>query len=105
MHRRDRARARSQPPSSVVASLAAALQIDRAQTPAHTMTESAPSPLAAAIALTPGLAARLLAEHVDDGTGRCRRCPLGGQAGHQRWPCRIYDAAYQAVRSMTPGTT
>jgi hypothetical protein len=56
------------------------------------------SPLAAAIAMMPGLAARLMAEHVDDGTGRCRLCPLGGQAGHQQWPCRIHSAAAEASR-------
>jgi len=57
------------------------------------------SSLAAAIALTPGLADRLLVEHVDDGTGRCRLCPLRDQAGHQRWPCRIHDAASEAARA------
>lgn len=51
------------------------------------------SPLAAVIALVPALADRLMAEHVDDGTGRCRLCPLGDQAGHQLWPCRIHSAA------------
>jgi hypothetical protein len=60
-----------------------------------------PSPLAAAIALAPGLAGRLMAEHVDDGTGRCRLCPLGDQAGHQQWPCRIYSAAAEAFRSRS----
>jgi hypothetical protein len=68
------------------------------------MTES-PNPLVAAIALTPGLAARLLAEHVDDRTGRCRLCPLGGQAGYQRWPCRIHGLASEAARSTSRRTT
>jgi len=63
------------------------------------------SPLAAAIALVPGLAARLMTEHVDDGGGRCRLCPLGDQAGHQRWPCRIHGAASEAARAAPRGTT
>lgn len=33
---------------------------------------------------------RLLAEHVDDGTGHCRACPIGNQAGYQSWPCRLH---------------
>jgi hypothetical protein len=61
------------------------------------MTET-PSALAAAIALTPGLAMRLIADHFDDGTGRCCLCTVGGQAGYQRWPCRIHDAATEAAR-------
>ncbi len=34
----------------------------------------------------------LLAEHVDDGTGHCRVCALGGQKGFQRWPCNVRAA-------------
>ncbi|OLS96285.1 hypothetical protein BJF90_10935 [Pseudonocardia sp. CNS-004] len=30
---------------------------------------------------------KLLTEHVDDGTGQCRRCPLAGQRGFKSWPC------------------
>ena len=55
-----------------------------------------PSAIAAAIALTPGLAERLLAEHADDGHGRCGRCLLGAQAGRQRWPCRLHEYATRA---------
>jgi hypothetical protein len=80
----------------VVEPLVPSPQVD--DTPARSMTEMM-SPLAAAIALAPGLAARLLAEHVDDGTGRCRLCPLGDQAGHQQWPCRIHSAAAEASRA------
>jgi hypothetical protein len=53
--------------------------------------------LAAAIALMPGVAERLLADHIDDGHGRCRRCTLGGQSGHHRWPCRLYDLARRSL--------
>jgi hypothetical protein len=42
-------------------------------------------------------AERLLAEHVDDGTGRCRVCPAGPQAGRRIWPCSLYDYARAAA--------
>jgi hypothetical protein len=45
----------------------------------------------------PGLAARLLAEHVDDGTGHCRVCSAGPQAGRKVWPCPIYGYAQLAA--------
>jgi hypothetical protein len=54
--------------------------------------------LALAISAVPGLPARLLAEHVPDADGRCQRCPIGGQAGRQQWPCRIHDYAAAAAR-------
>jgi hypothetical protein len=47
--------------------------------------------LIAAFAQVPGLVDVLLAEHVDDGSSRCRLCTLGGQAGYQRWPCRLHQ--------------
>jgi hypothetical protein len=53
--------------------------------------------LAAAVALLPGAAERLLADHLDDGHGRCRRCTLGGQSGHYRWPCRLHDLARRSL--------
>jgi hypothetical protein len=54
--------------------------------------------LAAAIALLPRAAERLLADHVDDGRGRCRRCTLGGQSGHHHlWPCRLHDLARRGL--------
>lgn len=40
----------------------------------------------------PGLAERLLAEHIDDGTGRCRVCSAGGQTG------RLLDLAKTKAR-------
>lgn len=55
------------------------------------------SALAAAIAACPGLAERLLAEHRDDGRGRCVRCALGAQRGFATWPCTIYVAAAAAT--------
>jgi hypothetical protein len=36
-----------------------------------------------------GRAERLAAEHVDDGTGHCRSCSAGPQAGRQTWPCSL----------------
>jgi hypothetical protein len=48
------------------------------------------------IAAAPGTADRLLAVHVNDGRGRCRICTIGGQAGHQQWPCWLYTAALEA---------
>lgn len=53
--------------------------------------------LAALVAAMPGVAQRLLADHVDDGTGHCRRCPVGAQAGYQRWPCTLHDVGRSAV--------
>jgi len=46
-------------------------------------------------------AARLLTEHVDDGTGRCSVCSQGGQAG----PCEVAVPAGDgsAARRGTPG--
>jgi len=34
-----------------------------------------------------------VAEHVDDGTGHCRVCTVGGQAGRSVWPCSLAKAA------------
>jgi hypothetical protein len=53
--------------------------------------------LAITFALHPGMAARLLAEHRDDGSGRCRVCSAGPQGIRQRWPCRIAWYASRAV--------
>ncbi|MHA6626868.1 hypothetical protein ACU61A_15645 [Pseudonocardia sichuanensis] len=50
-----------------------------------------------------GMAERLLAQHVDDGTGHCRVCSAGPQAGRKVWPCPIRvvteEAAAQAAKS------
>lgn len=45
----------------------------------------------------PGLAERLLAEHIDDGTGRCRSCANGGQTGRCHWPCTLHSHARRAI--------
>lgn len=55
-------------------------------------------PLIQIIGAFPQLAEKLLTEHADDGTGHCRACPLGAQAGHHRWPCSIHSLATKAVR-------
>jgi hypothetical protein len=49
------------------------------------------------IADQPAAIAQLLAQHVDDGHGRCRRCSIGGQCGNHAWPCILYTAAAAAA--------
>jgi hypothetical protein len=56
------------------------------------------SPLVQMILSQPGMAERLIAEHVDDGSGRCRGCPVGGQRGRHSWPCTLRMAAEEAER-------
>ena len=56
------------------------------------------SPLVQMILSQPGMAARLMAEHADDGSGRCRGCPVGGQRGRHAWPCTLRRAADEADR-------
>lgn len=48
-----------------------------------------------------GRAGRLLAKHVDDGTGRCAVCSAGPQAGRKRWPCLLAEYAASAARLDT----
>jgi hypothetical protein len=44
--------------------------------------------LATQLAQMPELASRLIAEHRDDGRGRCIRCTLPGRGTPgERWPC------------------
>lgn len=66
------------------------------------VTAGHPSSIAEAIADAPGLAERLLAEHADDGTGHCRVCTAGPQAGRQKYPCRLREIAEQA-NTLLPG--
>jgi hypothetical protein len=47
-----------------------------------------------------GGAAKLLAEHVDDGSGRCAVCSAGGQTGRLQFPCSLALAARRAQRTM-----
>lgn len=54
------------------------------------------NPLVVLIRSQPGMAQRLLSEHVDDGSGRCRVCSTGGQTGRYRWPCALRRYAEQA---------
>jgi len=56
------------------------------------------NPLVQMILGEPGMADRLIAEHSDDGRGRCRGCPVGGQRGQHTWPCTIRQAADEAER-------
>lgn len=61
------------------------------------------NPLVALIVSQPGMAERLLAQHIDDGGGRCRVCTPGGQAARHRWPCSIHGAATEAGRVRACG--
>ncbi|MGI5131558.1 hypothetical protein ACQEVB_32470 [Pseudonocardia sp. CA-107938] len=61
------------------------------------------TPLVALIVSQPGMAGRLIAQHRDDGSGRCTTCQLGGQAGRCRWPCSIYAAAAAAEEVRAGG--
>ena len=54
-------------------------------------------PLVTFLAGQPRAVAKLLAQHVDDGSGHCRACAIGGQRGFQTWPCPIYSAAIRAA--------
>jgi hypothetical protein len=54
------------------------------------------NPLVVLIRSQSGMADRLLAEHADDGSGRCRTCSAGAQTGRYRWPCAIQRAAVDA---------
>ncbi|MGD9528664.1 MAG: hypothetical protein AB7I38_17150 [Dehalococcoidia bacterium] len=58
---------------------------------------SAASPMIEFLVAAPDVTARLLATHVDDGSGHCRACPLGAQAGYHTWPCSIVTAARRAA--------
>jgi hypothetical protein len=44
--------------------------------------------------------AKLLATHVDDGSGHCRACPLAGQRGFDSWPCIHHTAATLAAERL-----
>ncbi len=58
-------------------------------------------PMVTLIRSEPGMAARLMAEHADDGRGRCRVCSSGASSGHYRWPCAIYRYAAAATDEAT----
>jgi len=60
-------------------------------------------PIVVFIASRPEVLRRLLAEHVDDGTGHCRVCAIGNQAGYLRFPCNIAGYVTRASRVSPPG--
>ncbi len=59
--------------------------------------------IVAFIAGEPGMAQRMLDEHADDGTGHCRVCSAGPQAGRKVWPCPLRGLAEQASRHKPGG--
>jgi hypothetical protein len=63
------------------------------------VTATGPSgPIVEFIAREPGMAARMLAEHIDDSTGHCRVCTNGRQSGRHVWPCPLHGLALEASR-------
>ncbi|MGH3586669.1 MAG: hypothetical protein ACRDQ0_10135 [Pseudonocardia sp.] len=48
-----------------------------------------------------GMADAVIRQHADDGTGHCRVCTTGAQAGRYRWPCQTYLAAQRAVETVS----
>lgn len=61
-----------------------------------------PDPLIELILSEPGMAERLLAEHADDGSGRCRCCSGGSQTARFSWPCTLFHYADRAQRFGAP---
>lgn len=59
-------------------------------------------PLSELIASHPDVATKLIAEHRDDGTGHCRACPIGAQAGYHTFPCALYTIAVRARDQRSP---
>lgn len=49
------------------------------------------------VASNRGAAEKLIAEHVNDGRGRCRSCVIGNSAGHMPWPCLLRQVAEAAA--------
>jgi hypothetical protein len=49
------------------------------------------------LARCPGVPARLLELHLDDGSGRCRICSSGAGTGRYRHPCAIRVLATEAL--------
>jgi hypothetical protein len=60
------------------------------------------NPLVTLITSEHGMADRLLAQHVDDGSGRCRVCTGGSQTGRLTWPCQTQMAAAAAKAATNP---
>ncbi|MGH3565444.1 MAG: hypothetical protein ACRDRH_05330 [Pseudonocardia sp.] len=59
-------------------------------------------PIVVFMARQPELLRRLLDEHVDDGTGHCRVCAIGDQAGYRTWPCNIAGYMIRAAQIRPP---
>jgi len=59
------------------------------------------SPLVESLARQRALVDRVLAEHVDDGNGRCTACPRSGRPEWQHWPCRLHSLATLAHENLT----
>jgi len=59
-------------------------------------------PIVVFIARQPDLLRRLLDKHVDDGTGHCRVCAIGNQAGYLRFPCNIAGYLMRASQVRPP---
>lgn len=67
------------------------------------MTDNSPfSQLVTFMTAQDGMAAILITLHSDDGTGHCRQCTSGAQAGRHVWPCQTYLAA-SSCRNDTVG--
>ena len=64
---------------------------------------SSGDPLVEFIMSQSGLANALLLQHWDDGTGHCKVCSAGGQAGRYVWPCQTAVAAETAARHRLHG--
>jgi hypothetical protein len=56
-----------------------------------------PHPLVALIAANPGMAARLLAQHTNDGTDHCTSCVQLATGARQIWPCPSHGLAAAAL--------
>lgn len=62
------------------------------------------NPLVAFILSQPGMIGRLLAQHRDDGSGRCTTCSGGAQSARFVFPCSIRTRALQAREIVRGGS-
>ena len=58
--------------------------------------------LAALLTAHPVVVERLLAEHIDDGSGRCTVCAQADQTARSRFPCRLRLLADDARARLDP---
>jgi hypothetical protein len=68
--------------------------------PTVTVEESDRDPIVQFIAGNPGMAAKLLGVHTDDGTGHCRTCVRRQGGAAEVWPCPLHGYA-SASRELT----